>query len=104
MLPRAQKVNGYNRVKIIMSTYGNSVKLGVIEKIMIVFDCRPAAVFLNAHSRLFGDNIAEILYLDIFVFHIRGNMRTVCDSTAADDCNFNFSHNQSLLNKQYSNV
>ena len=79
-------------MKIIMSADRDGVKLGIIEKIMIILDRRAAALFFDAHSRLLRNYIAEILDFNIFIFEVGRNVRGIRDGSAAYDCNFNLAH------------
>ena len=90
---RIHKVNRYYGMKIVMSADRDRVELRVVQKIVIILNCRSAAVFFNTHSRLLGNYIAEIYDFNIFIFQISRNMRGVRDISAAYDCNFNLTHN-----------
>ena len=84
ILARSHEVYSYDRVQVIVGTDGNRIKLRVVKYLVIVIDRFSAAVFFDRSVRSLGDNIAEILYLRLFVFHICGDMRRVRYRAAAD--------------------
>ena len=75
MLARFEKINCNNRMQVIVSADGNCVKLGIVQKIVIIDNRFAAAVFLNAFFRSFGNNVAEIFDFSFLIFEIRRNMR-----------------------------
>ena len=90
ILARSHEVYSYDRVQVIMGADGNRIKLRIVKYLVIVIDRFSAAVFFDRSVRSLGDNIAEILYLRLFVFHVRGDMRRVRYRAAADYRNLDF--------------
>lgn len=90
ILARSHEVYRYDRVQVIMGADGNRIELRIVKYLVIVIDRFSAAVFFDRSVRSLGDNIAEILYLRLFVFHICGDMRRVRYRAAADYRNLDF--------------
>ena len=90
-----KSIDGYLGVHSVGSADRNCFDLGIVQSDVVIFDSGAAVVLFDTLFGLFPDDIAEILYLDIGVRHIGGNMRIVCDTAAADDRNLHFGHDAS---------
>ena len=53
---------------------------------MVIGDSRSAAVFLDSRLRLVGQDIAEILDLDLGIVHVTGDVSRVRDGPTPYDC------------------
>ena len=90
ILTGAHEVYRYDRMQVVVGTDRNRIELWVVEYLMIIIDGLSAAVFLHGSIRPLGDDIAEILYLRLFVLHIGGDMCGIGYRSAADYCYLDF--------------
>ena len=79
-------------------TDGNCFDFRIIEDFVVVIDSLAAAVLFDSSVSAFRNDIAEILDFAGIICHVRGNVCSICNRTAADYgyldlvvCHFDFS-------------
>ena len=85
MLARPHGVDGDDGVHVVGRADGNGRDFGIGQHGVIIRHRRAAAVLFHGLLRALGNNIAEIFDFRIRIFHIRGNVRGVCNASTADD-------------------
>ena len=83
-----QCVDGDDGVHLVGSADGNRVDFGVSQNFVVVGNRDAAAVLFNSSLCSFRDDVAEILDFRIGAVQIGRNVCGICDSTAADNSNF----------------
>ena len=85
VLACAQEVDRDGRVSHVGGTDGNCFDFRIVQNFVVVVDCLTAAVLFDSSVSAFGNDIAEILDFAGIICHVRGNVSSVCNRTAADD-------------------
>ena len=80
-----QEVNGDGGMGIVGSTDRDCFDLGIIQNLLVVSDCLATAVLFNGSLCLFGNDVAEVLDVDLLVVHVGRDMGVVGDGAAANN-------------------
>ena len=92
ILPCPHRVNGNNGMHIVGHTDGNRLNLRVFQHTAVIRHRRAASILFHCILCPLRYNVTEILDPDVWIGHIRGNMRRVGYVSASDHCHRYFTH------------